>query len=127
LTIPHDSHGRFFNPGIPEHGFRELLKWMGSRHPGLWQSWILSSPGPKPPERVSGSDLRVTFINHSTVLLQTEDLNLLTDPVWSSGSARFPLQDPGAIVPQAFASRTFRRSTPFLSAMTITITSTFQL
>ena len=45
LTIPHDSHGRFFNPGIPEHGFRELLKWMGSRHPGLWQSWIPHLPG----------------------------------------------------------------------------------
>lgn len=27
--------------------------------------------------------LRVTFVNHATVLLQTEGLNLLTDPVWS--------------------------------------------
>ena len=83
LTIPHDRQGRFFNPGIPEHAFRELLKWVSTRRPGLWQSWTPSTPGPKPPERVPGSDLRVTFINHSTVLLQTESLNLLTDPVWS--------------------------------------------
>jgi L-ascorbate metabolism protein UlaG (beta-lactamase superfamily) len=83
LTIPHERQGRFFNPGIPEHGFRELLKWVSTRHPGFWQSWTSSAPRPKPPERVSGSDLRVTFINHSTVLLQTEGLNLLTDPVWS--------------------------------------------
>lgn len=83
LTIPHESRSRFFNPGIPEHGFRELLKWMGTRQPGFWQRWISSPAGPKPPERVSGSDLRVTFINHSIVLLQTEGLNLLTDPVWS--------------------------------------------
>jgi L-ascorbate metabolism protein UlaG (beta-lactamase superfamily) len=84
LAIPHERDGRFFNPGVPEHGFRELLKWVSSRRPGLWQPWIPSPPGPKPPERVADSDLRVTFINHSTVLLQTEGLNLLTDPVWSN-------------------------------------------
>jgi len=28
-------------------------------------------------------ELRVTFINHSTVLLQMDELNLLTDPIWS--------------------------------------------
>lgn len=40
-------------------------------------------PGPKPPAQVEGSELRVTFVNHATVLLQTEGFNLLTDPVWS--------------------------------------------
>lgn len=83
LTMPHHRDGRFFNPGVPDHGFRQLLKWIRTRQPGDWPRWIPSSPGPKPPERVPGSDLRVTFINHSTVLLQTEGLNLLTDPVWS--------------------------------------------
>ena len=84
LNIAHRHRGRFFNPGVPEHGLRELLKWVSSRRPGQWQSWVPSSPGPKPPARISGSDLQVTFINHSTVLFQTEGLNLLTDPVWSS-------------------------------------------
>jgi L-ascorbate metabolism protein UlaG (beta-lactamase superfamily) len=83
LTIPHRCNGRFFNPGVPEHGFREFLKWISTRGPGHWPHWIPSEPGPKPAERVPGSALRVTFINHSTVLLQTEGLNLLTDPVWS--------------------------------------------
>jgi L-ascorbate metabolism protein UlaG (beta-lactamase superfamily) len=32
---------------------------------------------------VAGADLRITFVNHSTVLLQTDGVNLLTDPVWS--------------------------------------------
>ena len=83
LTLPHYRDGRFFNPGVPDHGFRQLLKWIGTRRPGDWPRWIPSSPGPKPPERVPGSAFRVTFVNHSTVLLQTEGLNLLTDPVWS--------------------------------------------
>jgi L-ascorbate metabolism protein UlaG (beta-lactamase superfamily) len=28
-------------------------------------------------------DLRVTFVNHATVLIQMDSLNILTDPVWS--------------------------------------------
>jgi L-ascorbate metabolism protein UlaG (beta-lactamase superfamily) len=79
----HFHDGRFLNPGVPDHGFREALKWMRTRQPGAWPRWIPSSPGPKPPERVQGDTLRVTFVNHATVLLQTEGLNLLTDPVWS--------------------------------------------
>ena len=83
MTIPHCRDGRYFNPGVPEHGFRELLKWASTRRPGPWARWIDSPPGPKPPHRVPGSTLRATLVNHSTVLLQTEGLNLLTDPVWS--------------------------------------------
>ena len=30
-----------------------------------------------------GRELIVTFVNHSTVLIQTEGLNIITDPVWS--------------------------------------------
>ncbi|MGA7885485.1 MAG: MBL fold metallo-hydrolase [Acidobacteriaceae bacterium] len=81
--VEHYWNGRFFNPGAPDHGFREALKWMRTRQPGAWPQWIPSRPGPKPPERVEGTALRVTFVNHATVLLQTGGLNLLTDPVWS--------------------------------------------
>jgi L-ascorbate metabolism protein UlaG (beta-lactamase superfamily) len=37
-----------------------------------------------PPPRVTGSALRVTFVNHATVLIQTDGINILTDPVWSN-------------------------------------------
>lgn len=82
-AIEHFRNGRFFNPGVPEHGFLTALKWMRNRKIGPWPRWIESTPGPRPPSQVDGAELRVTFINHSTVLLQTEGLNLLTDPVWS--------------------------------------------
>jgi L-ascorbate metabolism protein UlaG (beta-lactamase superfamily) len=36
-----------------------------------------------PPPAVEGSAVRVTLVNHSTVLLQQQGSNLLTDPVWS--------------------------------------------
>lgn len=79
----HFRNGRFLNPGVSEHGFVEAMKWMRNRKPGLWRKWIPSQPGPKPPERVEGAALRVTFVNHATALLQTAGLNILTDPVWS--------------------------------------------
>jgi len=83
-SVEHFRDGRYFNPGVQDHGFFDALKWMRTRQPGPWPRWIQSTPGPKPPERVQGGALRVTFVNHATVLLQTEGLNLLTDPVWSN-------------------------------------------
>lgn len=83
LDLPHCREGLFFNPGVPDHGLRDVVRWFRTRRPGYWPRWIPSPPGPKPPQRVTDSVLRVTLINHSTVLLQTEGLNLLTDPVWS--------------------------------------------
>jgi L-ascorbate metabolism protein UlaG (beta-lactamase superfamily) len=60
-----------------------FLKWALHRRAGPWQEWTKAPPGPPPPTRVAGDDLRVTFINHATVLIQTAGLNVLTDPIWS--------------------------------------------
>ena len=82
-AVEHFRDGRFFNPGVAEHDFRTALKWMRNRKPGPWRPWIESTPGPPPPPQVTGAALRATFVNHSTLLLQTAGLNILTDPVWS--------------------------------------------
>lgn len=52
------------------------------RRHGRWPAWDVT-PTDTPPPRVAGSALRVTFVNHATVLVQTAGLNILTDPVWS--------------------------------------------
>jgi L-ascorbate metabolism protein UlaG (beta-lactamase superfamily) len=49
---------------------------------GRWTDWE-DVPTDVPPRRVGMGDLRVTFVNHSTVLIQMDSLNILTDPVWS--------------------------------------------
>lgn len=71
----------FINPGPALQG--GFLKWMLTREPGKWNDWTDAPFGPKPQERVSHGSLRVTLVNHSTVLLQLETLNILTDPIWS--------------------------------------------
>jgi L-ascorbate metabolism protein UlaG (beta-lactamase superfamily) len=79
----HFRNGRFFNPGAPPHGFQQFLKWIAARKVGPWRTWIPSTPGPRPPVSIEGEAMHLTFINHSSVLLQTHRLNILTDPVWS--------------------------------------------
>lgn len=82
-TREHFRNGRFFNPGVRDHGFLEAMRWMLRRKIGPWTKWIASAPGPPPPVAVPGEALRVTLVNHATVLLQTQSVNIVTDPVWS--------------------------------------------
>jgi L-ascorbate metabolism protein UlaG (beta-lactamase superfamily) len=82
---PRSDHfdGKQFQNVPPSHlhGLSDLLRWQRERKPGAWPEWIGAAPGPAPPRR--SADLRVTFVNHSTVLLQIDGVNVLTDPIWS--------------------------------------------
>jgi len=80
----HFDGKHFFNePRMARDHFKTFLKWMLTRKPGPWLDWTDAPYGPPPPKRVEKGDLRVTFINHSTVLIQMDGLNILTDPIWS--------------------------------------------
>ena len=70
-------------PEAGDHDFGDFLRWALGRDPGPWRSWTPLPSHPPPPRRVAGSALRVTFVNHATLLIQIEGLNLLTDPIWS--------------------------------------------
>lgn len=80
----HFNGERFRNlePSKPR-GFIDFFRWRLTSKRGPWNKWTDSQPGSVPPRRVNGKGLRVTFINHATVLIQTEGLNILTDPIWS--------------------------------------------
>jgi L-ascorbate metabolism protein UlaG (beta-lactamase superfamily) len=66
-----------------EHGFSGFLKWTFNRNPGHWRDFTYTEPGLAPAKHIPGDSLVVTFINHSTVLIQTNSLNIITDPVYS--------------------------------------------
>src|SRR5687767_5541757 len=76
----HFDGTRFLNLQSTRHaGFTDMVKWLTHRQPGR-SRWREITPA-VPAERVDG--LRVTWVNHSTFLIQTENVNILTDPIWS--------------------------------------------
>ncbi|MBW2519033.1 MAG: MBL fold metallo-hydrolase [Deltaproteobacteria bacterium] len=90
----HFDGNRFSNPWDPmPNRFLDFLKWRFTADRGPWPESIEVKPT-KPPERVTGSELRVTYIGHATVLLQTAGMNILTDPIWSDRASPFSFAGP---------------------------------
>ncbi len=61
----------------------DMLAWRFGGEPRA--DWPDRVPGfrDRPPTRVEGADLRVSYVGHASFLLQTHGVNLLIDPVWS--------------------------------------------
>jgi L-ascorbate metabolism protein UlaG (beta-lactamase superfamily) len=75
---------RFTDPhGVAPKNFRDLARWITAGGRAEWPAWAPSPFADQPPARVEGGALRVSFVGHASVLLQTAGLNILIDPVWS--------------------------------------------
>ncbi|MFL6974387.1 MAG: MBL fold metallo-hydrolase [Xanthobacteraceae bacterium] len=75
---------RFVDPhGMAPKGIPDLLRWWTARGRITWSDWVPSPYADEPPARVDGRALRVSFIGHASLLVQTAGLNILIDPVWS--------------------------------------------
>ncbi len=82
----HFDGERFFLPGsVPPRGRRDLLRWQMQRRLGRakWPDWAPSPYVDRPPARVAGRALRISYVGHASFLVQTAGLNVLLDPVWS--------------------------------------------
>jgi L-ascorbate metabolism protein UlaG (beta-lactamase superfamily) len=80
----HFDGRRFYNPDAPQaRGLLDLLRWKLTGRPERSPSFISDVELSIPPRRVEGNGIRVTLVNHSTVLLQQRGSNILTDPIWS--------------------------------------------
>ena len=82
--IPDHFDGRrFFNPHVPRgKGLREVRRWHRTRQKEPWPEHVEDAILP-PPGRAAQDRIAVTFIGHSTFLLQIGGLCVLTDPIWS--------------------------------------------
>lgn len=91
----HFDGERFHNlERVPDKTFGDILRWRREGGAEPWPAWIASEPGPPPEASVAGGALRATLVNHATVLLQMDGLNLLTDPVWSERVSPVPWAGP---------------------------------
>lgn len=95
---PRSSHfdgARFFNPSgddtirlpssTPGRGGIAGSAWRymtGTDGRPVWPDRVAVSPS-KPAPRVEGQRMVATWVGHATVLVQTQALNILTDPIWA--------------------------------------------
>lgn len=90
----HFDGKRFINPGNAKaKGFAEVLQWMAKRQQGPWKEITQANYNNKPEARVDNG-VKITFVNHTTFLIQVDGLNLLTDPVWSERTSPFQFVGP---------------------------------
>ena len=75
------------------------MKWMKNRERGKWEEIKGGRPGDPPPAAVDGDTIGVTFVNHSTFLIQYKGLNILTDPVWSERASPVSFAGPKRMRP----------------------------
>lgn len=69
---------------FPPKSFLTLLKWKLFKNDRKeWPVWVDLPLGEKPKERTVKGEIIYTVINHATVLLQVDGVNILTDPIWS--------------------------------------------
>ncbi|UVO49982.1 MBL fold metallo-hydrolase [Sphingomonas sp. SUN019] len=91
----HFDGARFFNPdGVddtlapPTGGSRAGFFWRyftGSDGRPPWPASVPVTPT-KPAARIEGERMVVTWVGHASVLIQTQGLNILTDPVWANSA-----------------------------------------
>ena len=93
----HFDGARFFNPdgedtaGVPARGSRSRFFWnqlTGRDGRPTWPASVPVTPG-KPEARVAGARMVATWVGHASVLVQTQGLNILTDPVWAQNAGPF--------------------------------------
>jgi hypothetical protein len=93
-TTDHFDGRKFDNPWAPmPDSFGDFLKWRLTSDRGSWPESVPVTPS-TPPVRVPGDTLRVTYVGHATVLLQTQGLNILTDPIWSERASPLSFAGP---------------------------------
>ena len=94
----------FFDPhGVPPKSLGDLLRWWTGGGKSKWPERVANAHADQPPTRVDGTRLRISFVGHATLLLQTGGLNVLIDPVWSERVSPFSfagprrVRDPGIV------------------------------
>lgn len=90
----HFDGKKFLNPGnVQAKGLTDVFQWMMQRKQGPWTEKKESAFGEKPKAMIT-EGMKITFVNHSTFLIQIDGVNILTDPVWSERTSPFQFAGP---------------------------------
>lgn len=74
---------------------------MRTRQRTAWPPRLPLVPYPPPPDRVPAGEVAVTFVGHSTFLMRTASLTIITDPVFTPHAGPFGRLGPPRVRPPA--------------------------
>ncbi len=84
-TSDHCDGSRFFNPhAIAGRSFRDVWRWWRTRNAVRWPQDVPPAVHAPPPDRAPAGAIALTWIGHSTFLVQTHRFGVLTDPVFTT-------------------------------------------
>ncbi|MBO0949825.1 MBL fold metallo-hydrolase [Fibrella forsythiae] len=104
----HFNGKTFFTPGAEQpRGLADVLRWQLNHDISEpWPAYHNDPVGNVPEARVMAnadstklSPVRVTYVNHSTMLLQFDGLNVLTDPIYEKRVSPFSFAGPARNCP----------------------------
>lgn len=95
----HFDGKRFFDPEVrDEKKFSSFLKWQLTKKSFPWPERVDVESYNVPPQRIYGNNLRLTNVGHVTFLIQTQGINILTDPVWSERASPVTFAGPKRVI-----------------------------
>jgi L-ascorbate metabolism protein UlaG (beta-lactamase superfamily) len=81
-ALSENFDGKYFHNEVEVHnGLITIFRWLIFRKPGAWTR-ITNKSYEKPVDNMYNK-YRITFVNHSTMLIQVAGINILSDPIWS--------------------------------------------
>lgn len=97
----HFDGKKFINPnGLEAKGFKDVFKFIRERkmepYKFNYETFVRTD---SLPEKLEESKIKITFVNHSTFLIQYAGLNILTDPIWSFRCSPFQFAGPHRMRP----------------------------
>lgn len=89
-------NGRFENlEPFPDKSFFQLLRWQITETRKAWPKWV-EAPQYKV-DLPRSRELRWSVVNHATVLIQLDGLNILTDPIYSERASPVSFAGPARV------------------------------
>lgn len=89
-TYPTSDHynskkGIFYNPTLDKQSKKlsDILKWKFTTTAETWPDFVPVTHKPTLNSVIKENEANLTFINHSTFLIQLNGINIITDPVYS--------------------------------------------
>ena len=100
----HSDGSRFYNRDGSDKGLSDISQflWQSLWNESQWPESLANPEASEIPDRVK-TGIRATYINHATILIQVDGLNILTDPIWSERASPVTFAGPKRIRPPGVA------------------------